>query len=556
MDSERAKLLNLLYPDEYPAEWDYNVQLDEYLTKLGSYKVDDLIKEPTRLRDEKSAVHDQTQELALTNYKVFIETADCSRDLFTQFKEIDGKVNKVLSCLPEFEKKCHEFNESTSGINHLRKLNSLTLTRNAQLLEILEMPQLMSSFINDELYEDALELAGYVRKLYNQHPDIPIFKSILDDVNQAWLLMLHKLLSQLSHDLNLPKCLQIVSHLRQMEVFTESELRLKFLHARDLFLQNCLTAIPNEDVNHHITKTIDVTRVNLFNIVTQYKATFNDDEHSPLASIRNSNINQNVIFYSWINKKISEFLKTLETDLSRGVNSVESILGQSMYFGLSFSKVGCDFRSLMIPIFTGCILRYFQDSVKKSLVSFEKNIEKFTLINKNHPNVPWKNKTEDHMQPPDSLLEFYPLAEYLNNILNALNELRVCAPISIIDDIVNSLEDSLIFISKSILILYTQEKQAFTPNSKDAFTRLCMCFADDLVPYLQKSIHIIFPPGNIAAKLGITVQTLQNENISFFDKNKIVEHIGHLLPTKIEPEIHLEENIVEKKQEDSKKSEL
>lgn len=240
---------------------------------------------------------------------------------------------------------------------------------------------------------------------------------------------------------------------------------------------------------------------------------------------------------------MTEFLKTLESDLSKGVTSIDSILGQCMYFGLSFSKVGCDFRPLMIPIFTNTIATYFKNSIRKSVRSFEKNIEKFTLINKNHASVPWKSKTEDHLQPPESLLEFYPLAEYLNNVLNALNELRVCAPIAIIDEIVDTLKESLIIIAKSLLILYGQEQQAFTANSKDAFTRLCMCFADDLVPYIQKCVHIIYPPGNIALKLGIGVQTLQNEGISFIDKIKIIEPIKHLLPEKIEPTLNLEEKI-------------
>lgn len=55
---------------------------------------------------------------------------------------------------------------------------------------------------------------------------------------------------------------------------------------------------------HHLNKTIEVTRVNLFNIATQYKAIFNDDEHSPLAEVKNQNVNHNVIFFSWINDKV------------------------------------------------------------------------------------------------------------------------------------------------------------------------------------------------------------------------------------------------------------
>lgn len=211
-----------------------------------------------------------------------------------------------------------------------------------------------------------------------------------------------------------------------------------------------------------------------------------------------------------------------------------------MYFGLSFSKVGCDFRHSMIPIFTSRILENFRKLILEAAKNFEVNIDKFTLIDKNHSSIPWKMKNEDPLQPPDSLLEFYPLAEFLNNVLNAFNTtLKLCPAIAIINEVVDCLQDSLLAISKSLIVLYNQEQQAFTTSSKDAFTRLCMCFSDDLVPYIQKCIHIIYPPSHIASKLGISMNYLQEEGLAFLDKNTVIEPIQHLLPVKIDPGLML-----------------
>lgn len=160
----------------YLDEWDYDSKIQEYLLKLGTYSVDNLVKEPDRLQHEANTLQDQIQELAVRNYKTFIETAECSRQLFSQFNSIENKLDNLIKDIPEFENECKLFGEKSNGIDNLRKSNSLTLTKSAQLLELLELPQLMNSCIHDGLYEDALELAAYVRKLHNKHPQIQIFK--------------------------------------------------------------------------------------------------------------------------------------------------------------------------------------------------------------------------------------------------------------------------------------------------------------------------------------------------------------------------------------------
>ena len=66
-------------------------------------------------------------------------------------------------------------------------------------------------------------------------------------------------------------------------------------------------------------------------------------------------------------KQVSQFLRTLESDLTQGVGGrLDSVLGQCMYFGLSFSRVGADFRGLLAPIFQEAVLRGFSEAISET----------------------------------------------------------------------------------------------------------------------------------------------------------------------------------------------
>ena len=79
--------------------------------------------------------------------------------------------------------------------------------------------------------------------------------------------------------------------------------------------------------------------------------------------------------------QVSQFLTTLETDLSTGVGTrLDSVLGQCMYFGLSFSRVGADFRGLLVPIFQRAVLSDLIVSIRQADQHLEEAMQSYTLI--------------------------------------------------------------------------------------------------------------------------------------------------------------------------------
>lgn len=171
---EKIFFLFCVYEIEHLRE---NSDLLPQIYRLGALKVDQIKKEESRLAEDNKVVVEQTQDLAISNYKTFIRTSECSKRIYTEFKETEIQLDNLIEKLPNLTEKCENFIKISSEIASSRRLNSLTLRRNAQLLEILELPQLMDTCIYQGKYEEALELAAHVQRMGTKHSNIPVINA-------------------------------------------------------------------------------------------------------------------------------------------------------------------------------------------------------------------------------------------------------------------------------------------------------------------------------------------------------------------------------------------
>lgn len=278
----------------------------------------------------------------------------------------------------------------------------------------------------------------------------------MNEVRQSSQLMLNQLLQQLRSNSQLPVCLRVIGYLRRMDIFTEAELRVKFLQARGTWLRSMLAAVPEEDPYVHVTKTVEACRVHLFDIITQYRAIFSDED--PLLPPAEQAVNESTIFHGWVMQQIAHFLETLERDLERGVGSrLDSLLGQCMYFGLSFSRVGADFRGQLAPMFQRVAMETFSKAVQEALDKFKEDMNLYTLISlpsmlgNTIPAVA-AGIQPGTLQPPMCLLDFPPLACFLNNILTAFNDLRLCCPIGLAEDVSTCVQEALVKVPHEAVV--------------------------------------------------------------------------------------------------------
>ncbi|KAL4229576.1 conserved oligomeric Golgi complex component [Mactra antiquata] len=541
IDVEEESVLTAIFKDAFPESWQSDPNFIHYLSELSSYGVEKLAQEPDRLCEEKAQILEETQNLAFQNYKTFIQTAECSREIFEDFQIIEQHVENLLSKLPVFSDECSQVLKKAQDISSSRRMNTLTLQRHTQLLEILELPQLMDTCVRNGYYDEALELASHVKRLEKKHSNIPVILNIVNEVKSSTQLMLNQLIQLLRTNVQLPACLRVIGYLRRMDVFTEVELRIKFLQARDSWFQGILDNIPKEDAYIHINKTIEASRVNLFDIITQYRAIFSDED--PLLSTsKDESLNETALFHSWIVQKVTQFLTSLRIDLAQGVGGrLDSILGQCMYFGLSFSRVGADFRGLLTPIFQQASLDGFKLALSQALKRFDDSMRSYSLLSTSGGmgggGMSYNPVSQSgQLYPPTLLLDFYPLAAYCNDILTALNELRLCAPVAMVTEVSNTLHDSFVNINKIILAFHRAEETTFDRKEKEKFDQFCIAYSSHLVPYINRCLQALYPPTQLAQTLGITVSELQKQGgLGQVNIKTALQSINHLIP-EIEPE--------------------
>nr|XP_027206498.1 conserved oligomeric Golgi complex subunit 8-like [Penaeus vannamei] len=538
MDVELEEVAKLLFQDGIPDTWKDNEEFSNYIVQLASCGVEKLGKEGGHLREERTAILDQTRDLAYTNYKTFIHTADCSRTIFKDFTSVESHLEGLSSCLPNLRKSVDGFLATSRSLAQSRHLTSLTLTKHTQLLEILELPQLMDTCVRNSYYEEALEILAYVRRLEKKHTDIPIIANIVMEVQAGTRLMLSQLLAQLRSPLALPQCLKVIGLLRRLDVFTEPELRLKFLQARDSWFNSVLKGIPKDDSYQHIIKVVEASRVHLFDIVTQYRAIFSDDDMR--FSLGDPEVNEQAIFHGWILHKVNQFMKIVERDLERGVGpNLEAVLAQCMFFGQSFSRIGADFRNLLIPLFQKAALLQCEKDIRTANIKFDETLSSFSLMEAPLLSAPSaiQIETQDKTRPPLTLMEFPPLAHYMNGLVAMFNTLRQCCPVATLPQVLSLLQKSLSKVVAALLELHRLESSGFTSKEEAAFQRMCMVMAQGLLPHINTCLRLLYPLQQISVISGVSVTQLQRENFGQLDIEELLAPIEHLLPKKEEKEL-------------------
>lgn len=433
--------------------------------------------ESVALAEQASHIQDELARLAYTDYKTFLDSHAATVSMRSGFAAASESLDKAIGVLPELEAASQEFTKAAASILAERARTSLVLAHHTTLLEILEIPQLIDTFVRNGYYEEAMDLKNYAQRLVIRYPNVGVLARIANEVEQCGTMMLNQLVNLLRGDVKLPVCIRVIGYLRRLEAYSEYELRLMFLQQRDQFFRAQLPQ-PTGEPADYLKRYIDSSREHFFDIITQYRAIFSDGASAqgllagPTSSSAgglpvdpslgsNTVLSTLSILSSYVTTVLEDFIGQLETHLPRIVDipQLGSLLTQTMYYGMSLGRVGIDFRQCVgkrfekvigdvvyqqmrngVDIFCDYVGRNGLEAVQPVKVSAMAGAGSLSRAGAGDGSV---------YQAPASLIAWPPLGNLVNYFFASYNALRICAPLSQIRRLAkDGLEDGLVRASK------------------------------------------------------------------------------------------------------------
>ncbi|PXF47472.1 Conserved oligomeric Golgi complex subunit 8 [Gracilariopsis chorda] len=448
--------------------------LNAYIEELCGYSIERLSREPDDLSSACIRLRNELEDVACGNYRALIESFECAGAVRDGVADVRSRLDSLIDSLPKLADATRRFSAGVTDKQLERESRLRAITEHRAVADIVEMPRLMTTLISAELYDEALELRECAVKLYAMHSDELLIRHVCEEMDVLTQQMVLQLLVLLRNPIQLPMCLRIVGFLRRLDVFAEYRLRMVFLHCRGEWMRIGMETSTASTRQAELVTLSDNMRSMMFEIITQYRAVFNDDfegsfernEDESTTRTGRSYSHSSAILSDWTSASVTEYLNKLSDgikDVKDGA-ALNTILQQAMYCGQSLGRVGADFRAALPPIFEDAVVKIYCSHLNAALRQFEMMIEdnrwapvgSSALRKERGQGGAGQQKSREagsnqsgdlstnQFDPPLAILDSPPLAVFLNGILAALNDLRLCAPISLGPRLGRVLQETLV----------------------------------------------------------------------------------------------------------------
>lgn len=541
-------------------------KLDDYIIELCGHGLEHLSREPESLALQCTRYRSQLEDVSCGNYRALIESFECAGAVREGVSDVRTRLDKLIVALPALATATRKFSANVAVVQKERERQLRTATESSRVLEILEMPRLMRTLIAGELYDEALELRDNSVKLAAMHPNEKLIQDVCCEMNVLTQQMILQLLIVLRGAVQLPVCLRIVGFLRRLDVFSEFTLRMLFLQCRGEWMRNSMEYASAPTPQARLVHLSDSSRAMVFEIITQYRAVFGDEDEeeaetafdgrrdpdTALASTPNGDskplpnfetrygMQSSTILYDWTSSCVADYLDRLEQGLRdiRDGAALNTVLQQAMYCGQSLGRVGADFRSALAPLFDEAVLRIYRSHLNAAQRQFETMIEDHRwapvgssayrrerlssaaegggAVNGSaeadgegrRDDARGKKDSESNNQydPPLGVLDSPPLAVFLNGILAALNELRLCAPLTLGKTLGALLRDALVDSAEFMSAVGGPGGVFLKRADRPHFAAMTMSLRDLCLPHAARCLDYCLGQKNLVSVPEVTAK--------------------------------------------------
>ncbi|UXI17174.1 6-pyruvoyl tetrahydrobiopterin synthase [Sarcoptes scabiei] len=475
-----------------------------------------------QIEQKRNILIESKEKILFDNYDSFLRHSSISKEIIDDFQTIENSLLNLQQAIPDFKKNCDLFSCETGTISTKWDNISSMLAKYPSMIEFLEIPQLLNNCIRTYYYDDAIKICDFVAKIGTKHPiAAPIFESIINDVIDCKDTMVSQITKELSGNIQLPVCLKMVQYLRDLDKFTEDQLRIHFLNCRNSWFQSELNKELSMHQNHSLNQILlftELFRINIFDIVIQYQAIFSEIDDSTLfLPIQHEdekvleNSVQSKIINSWLLIKIEQYLLLLKTNLEVCVSlksnlNVEQIIENCFYFGLSMKKIGADFRPQLTILFNEFLKQRFIALIEKANARFTSSLsmslindEIFAVINQDFNEI--------------QLKDFPILINYQSDLFDSFNEIRHHVPLALVPKFTETLNNSFKTIADELQSYLKKHQFGMSGKEIQIFQRFCHQIRI-LLPKIDDSFKKLCPLSLISQKLGVSLSEMSKYGLS------------------------------------------
>jgi hypothetical protein len=505
-----------------------------YLNHLTTLPLKTLIQEQPVLTTQSHHLTSSLTSLCNSSYSTFLSLHTTANSLSSSLSSLSSTVTTLLDdSLPALHDTASAFRAGTEPVLKERAKARQVLEQHDKIRDLLDIPVLIDTCVRNGYFSEALSLAAHTASLSASSPSSPIIQSIQHEVSLSLRTLLHTLFQTLYEpNRKLPALWKAVTFLRRMDVMLEDELALAFLIGRAECLTSALWALGagregDDDGDaraRYLRKYVDVWREGVYDIIVQYTtiflsppaptpispskpkltiATTPATASTPTASFPHLRALLTTHAHHLLTKRL---LPTLHAHLPHvPSNTFPSLLTQLTYCATAFARVGLDFRVVVGGIVTRAvhdrIARMYNDAAETWCAKLRAT-DRTTMSS-------WWARTPPHADqpplpppgpstgppnvPPGILTAYPPLAEFANALLDALNTLRVLAPLDLAGALWDEQERALGACAGALLAL-VKEAAAASPSGAEpergeavaVVDAVGLVFVRVLVPFIRR----------------------------------------------------------------------